>query len=166
MCAPDAERIEEANGIGGHCIQRVGRAHRQAQPGGRKRGDQIRLPADANLRRQSAIAVVKPDDAESPLDQPVAERVGPRHELHAETHDEQYRRRGGIAERFVLDRDAVGRDCSHVSARQQLVRNSLIAFAPHYFIMSQRHHSIKGIPELAACSSNVRPMIRCRVENR
>jgi hypothetical protein len=84
---------------------------------GGKGGNEVGLPADLDLRRQAAIAVVESDHAEASVDESVAERVRPRHELHAEPHDQQDRRRRRIAERFVLDRDAVRRDCRHVPNR-------------------------------------------------
>ena len=56
-----------------------------------------------DLAGQAAIAVVEADDAKTPLDQPLAEGIGPGDELHAQSHDENDGRIGGLAERFVLD---------------------------------------------------------------
>src|SRR5208337_3513667 len=46
--------------------------------------------------------------------EPFAERVGPRHQLHAEAHNEQDDRRVAPPGLGVLDVDAVRPDCRHL----------------------------------------------------
>ena len=57
------------------------------------------------VRRQSDITIVEAHHEKAAIDQLLAEVLRPAEELPAETHDEQHRWVGRVAEGFIGDRD-------------------------------------------------------------
>jgi hypothetical protein len=70
----DLKRVEQSRGVGGHVVERVGRAHRQPQPHPRDLQQQVRPPATSP---EAAVAVSK-RTTRSRRRQAVDDRVGPR----------------------------------------------------------------------------------------
>ena len=77
----------------------------------------IRVASKGELKdREARVAVVEADDAKAAAGEPLAKRLRPGDQLHAEAHDEQDDRRVGRAYFLVFDGDAVGLDRSHLLA--------------------------------------------------
>ncbi len=99
----DAQRVEEADGIGGHVVEAIRRLRIAGQC-----GPHIRWACDIQVRGEARIAIVESDDMECPAGELGAEVVVPRDQLGTEARDEQDGRVNRIAGGFVLDVDTVG----------------------------------------------------------
>jgi hypothetical protein len=97
--ALDAEVIEQADAVGGHLGQGVGRGALVAAEDLAERRD----GGLAEHRRAADVAVVVADDEEAAGGELLAERLLPAEHLRAQPHDEQHGGIGGIAERLVAD---------------------------------------------------------------
>ena len=101
MGALDLEVVEQADAVGGHLGQAVrGGALVAAEDlaEGRDRGAR-------EDRRAPDVAVVVADDVEAAAGEVLAEVLVPAEHLRAQTHDEQHRGVGGIAEGLEADLD-------------------------------------------------------------
>ncbi len=113
MSAGDPERIEEARGVGGHVVERIGRGGPPAGLPRRDHGRQVRRRELGQMGRLADVAVVEPDDAKAFRRQAVAERNRPADELRGEAHDQQHGRIALAPEALVFDVDPVGADLRH-----------------------------------------------------
>ena len=101
MGALDLEVVEQADAVGGHLGQRVGRGALVAPhylPEGRDGGAR-------EDRRAPDVAVVVADDVEAAAGEVGAEVLVPAEHLRAQAHDEQDGGVGGIAEGLEADLD-------------------------------------------------------------
>ena len=106
MGALDIEVIKEGGGVVGHVLEAVDALARQADEGAQQLRDQRAVLAPAvQLAGQADVAVVEPDHPVAEVDDFLAELVVPQHELGAQAHDEQHRRRRDVTEVLVVDLD-------------------------------------------------------------
>ena len=109
MCRRDAERVEEADRIAGHVVQRIRRVSRTTE----QRHD-VGRPERVELGGEADIAVVEPRHPESATCDQLAEGVIPFDHLVREPHHKEERRGLGIAEAVVLELEAVDARAGHV----------------------------------------------------
>ncbi len=103
----DAERVHQPDRVARHVVQGIGRPDRQVKEGARHHGRRRERAGRRHAGRKADVAVVEADDAKAARGEPFAERFGPRHQLHAEAHDEQDDRRVAPSGLGVFDGDAV-----------------------------------------------------------
>ena len=104
MGAVDAEVVEEADAVGGHLGQAVGRGALVA-------ADDLAEARHRGARedgRAPDVAVVVADDVEAAAGEVGAEVLVPAEHLRAQAHDEQEGGVGGIAEGLEADLDVAG----------------------------------------------------------
>jgi hypothetical protein len=111
--ALEPERVEQPDGVGRHVLETVGRRDRPAQQRPADGAKDVRHRHALEAGRAAAVAVVEGDDAQALVHQGLHELVGPEGRGHAEPHDQQQRRRGGVATQLVVDRQAVGLERGH-----------------------------------------------------
>ncbi len=113
--ALDAEHVEQADAVRGHVVERV----RSDDPAPQQRagdGDaQVGHAPAGHLAGVAAVAIVEADHPEARGDETVDERIGPRDARHAQAHDEQDRRRVGVAEALVVEIEPANRRKRHVA---------------------------------------------------
>ena len=115
----DAERVEQAEGIGGHVGQEVGRV-RACRP-----ASAAVIAAITSISGSTSILVDSPTSRLSKriTKKPRSTRPWQNSSSHddqlgAQTHDQQQRRVGRIPHGLVLDLDAVRRGCASAHGRQ------------------------------------------------
>src|SRR5690606_35085532 len=97
MRLPDLQRIEQPYRITRHVVEQIAGRQLHAQRELEYRQQRIRLAQMIEMGREAVVAVIEANHVEATLHQPTVERFRPRHGLHAETDDEQYRWVGWIS---------------------------------------------------------------------
>ena len=90
VCAVDAQMVQQRGGVVGHVLERVDRRAALADiRAGHSRQQRRTGVAAGHLGRQADVAVVVADDAQTLVDELLAETLAPQQQLRAESHDEQ-----------------------------------------------------------------------------
>jgi hypothetical protein len=85
----DAQRVEHAERVERHVLQRVGRVHLQAEAVANGLPHHVAGARVVEALAQADVAVVVAHHAKARVHQLPHEGVGPGHQLHAQAHDEQ-----------------------------------------------------------------------------
>ena len=99
VCAVEAERAHQPDGVAGHVGQRVGRrggiaAEDRAEIGRRRIGE---------VAREPDVPVVEADDVHAPPNQGVAEPIRPPEHLRGQAYQQQHGWQLGVPEPLVRD---------------------------------------------------------------
>ena len=104
----DAKRVHQPDAVIGHVAQPVGRGDRNFQESQLQQFDRGQALAAGQMAGLADVTIVEPDDAKPARGQLPAELIVPEHHLAAQSHDQQHRLGGGVAENLVTKVDAVG----------------------------------------------------------
>ena len=145
----DLERVEQPDGVGGECRERVRRLDRlTADELGVERHHVGRVTG--RFRREADIAVVESDDAEPSIEEFADESGRPQRHLRTETHHEQGGGRVVGAEALVTDVDVVDGNGGHesiIAGTRVAGRTRLAIVKPHSRRVDIRHSNAVGLPQ-------------------
>ena len=116
MGALDAERVEHASRVICHVVEIVGGGRLLARRGRRHHGGQVGRTGLVELVRETHVAIVERDDAETALAEHVDQPLRPTCHLRAKAHDEQDGFAVARTVRLVFDADAIGVGLRHWTA--------------------------------------------------
>ena len=98
-----AQRVEQAQRVVGHVLQRVGLGHIEPQLVLDHLPRHAGCAQHVKVRRQADVTVVIPHHAVARLKQGLNERIGPGHQLHAQPHGQQHGTCGGHLAGWVVN---------------------------------------------------------------
>ena len=112
----DAQRVEQAERIGGHVVEVIGCVRPFALHHLLDRRGKVGHAPGIEARGEARVAIVVADDMEALVGQPLEQRIGPDRELRSQPHDQQQCGIGLVADRLVFDLDAVCPGACHVAS--------------------------------------------------